>query len=261
MYIVNDGFFSQVDCFFQSLNIKPFYGIELEFYAPDAHTEDTLSELVYFVDCFGSIEKEKGMKQFEIVTSCHHDLFYLLKQLFLIKHILKKNNCIFSTKPYFDDYGSGLHFNISFYNKKNENILKSDLSFRKKIISGILCFLKKKMLVYAPNVESFDRLKFPDFYTPFVLGWSTNNKNAIIIYKAKKGIIEIRAAGSDSDMISVGKSIMHDIICGIRNDFFCPAQFFCTPSFFLHRNLYVPITYTEASLLYEGIVIDYYFLN
>ena len=106
---------------------------------------------------------------------------------YIVKNIAKKNNMIATMmpKPIALDNGSGMHVNVSLWNKgKNlfydPNDKYAELSQTARyFIGGILDHAKALAAIVAPTTNSYRRL-IPGYEAPVYIAWSTGNRSAII---------------------------------------------------------------------------------
>lgn len=165
------------------------------------------------------ISKEKGLNQIEFSTKKYDDLFNLSNDIDQLKNKLKEiaisKNLIlnYTPQPYFDDCGSSLQFNISFFDYDNNNFFYNNSNFLDLFASTLLDHTNQMLFLLAPFYNSYLRFdskinsmifskgKYP---APINLSYGYENRTcAIRIPSIKKyncdERIEYRVACSDAD--------------------------------------------------------------
>lgn len=116
---------------------------------------------------------------------------------YIVKNIAKRHNMIATMmpKPIALDNGSGMHVNVSLWNKQrnlfydanDEYAEISDIA--RYFGGGIIDHAKALAAIVAPTTNSYRRL-VPGYEAPVYIAWSTGNRSAIIRipahYKGKK---------------------------------------------------------------------------
>jgi glutamine synthetase len=106
---------------------------------------------------------------------------------YIVKNIAKKHNMIATMmpKPIALDNGSGMHVNVSLWNKKRNlfydpNDQYAELSqIGRYFGGGIIDHAKALAVIVAPTTNSYRRL-VPGYEAPVYIAWSTGNRSAII---------------------------------------------------------------------------------
>ena len=151
---------------------------------------------------------------------------------YIVKNIAKKHNMIATMmpKPIALDNGSGMHVNVSLWNKgKNlfydPNDKYAELSQTARyFIGGILDHAKALAAIVAPTTNSYRRL-IPGYEAPVYIAWSTGNRSAIIRipahYKGEKFAhlkrIEFRAPDPSCNPYLAFSAIVAAGLNGIKN--------------------------------------------
>ena len=205
-------------------------GVELEFFLFNKVSTTNFNNLAYFgyeensqMLCLNDIinfcknadikieafHHECGKDQFEIDFKYDSptktaDRVVFLKRI--IKHFALKYNldACFLPKPLINTSGSGMHINISVYNKrKNKNLLfdkcnKFKLSeFGCKFIDGVFDHIGAITAISNPILNSYKRLN-SGYETPNKISASFNNRNALIrIPSASKNSMRIELRSPD----------------------------------------------------------------
>lgn len=170
-----------------------------EAYLPSA-PGDTLME--YRNQCVDVLSNNFG-----IVTDAHHhevatagqceiDIRYdtlvnaadsVQSYKYIVKNIAKKNNLIATMmpKPIALDNGSGMHVNVSLWNKGKNLFYDSDDDYAEMSQTaryfggGIMEHAQALAAIVAPTTNSYRRL-VPGYEAPVYVAWSTGNRSAII---------------------------------------------------------------------------------
>ncbi len=171
--------------------------------------------------------------QFEI--NLHHvdDVVRACDDAVLLKRLIKGvaasqgMGATFMAKPFADEPGNGLHIHISVYDADGNNIFVDPDSEAnppvgprmREAIGGLGALMKDCQAVFAPNANSFRRLK-PGCYAPLSPNWGYNHRNVslrIPVSDAKNLRIEHRVAGADSNPYLVMAAVLAGIHYGLAN--------------------------------------------
>ncbi|MGL9732922.1 MAG: glutamine synthetase [Wolbachia sp.] len=212
-----------------SCNIK--IGIELEFYIEKIEKENLfLSNIKNRIAPLGfSCEKENSIHQYEIKSDCYINSNNLIKHFELVKELITETaqkldgNASFKAKPYLNRAGSALNVHVNLVDSNNSNLFNhSEQKYSDYLIhsiGGLCTMMKKHMLFFAPNDDSYLRFQYPDIHTPSTVSWGVNNRTtAIRILNFKdKYRLEHRVPGADCNLEKVLSAIIEGIIFGINN--------------------------------------------
>lgn len=210
------------------------FGIELEFYIEGIEKEylflsnlkNKIAPLEFFCD------KENSTHQYEVKSGCYTDPKNLIKHFELAKEELVgtaqefDGNVSFKAKPYLDRAGSALNVHVNLINSNNDNLFYSNKQkysdHLMHSIGGLCAMMKKHMVFFAPNDESYLRFQYPDIHTPITISWGVNNRTAAIRIPYfgsdfRKCRIEHRVPGADCNLEQVLTSITEGIVFGIEN--------------------------------------------
>lgn len=177
---------------------------------------------------------EYAQGQFEInllhvddpVLACDHAV--LLKRI--IKAAAKKHGFVacFMAKPFSDDAGNGLHIHMSMYDKNGKNYFsqgKESLAvppFSKRLrhaIGGMLKLMPESTAVFAPNMNSYRRLRV-DMFAPVDSNWGVNHRVVAVRIPAsdeKNLRFEHRVAGADANPYLVTAAVLAGVDHGLKN--------------------------------------------
>lgn len=186
-------------------DIRPKIGLELEFYlinASQTKLEELLKELNPFLYY---LEKEVGTNQFELKLAPTRDLFELASEYNTLKSAIK-NLANFSPKPFEKEPPSGVHINISLYDKLGRNLLEKtsdeDNILLLHAVGGILSLLKESMFILNPTDECYKRFG-SSFESPTRICWGPNNRTVAIrvpVYRGDATRIEHRVVSNNNDI-------------------------------------------------------------
>jgi len=212
---------------------------------PQVYHPDDLWEVEPFMDDVYSICEAQSIPadtaiseyapgQFEInlhhvgnpVLACDHAL--LLKRA--VKAAAKKHGFVacFMAKPFTDDAGNGLHIHMSLYDRNGKNyfshardkMAKPPFSTRlRHAVGGLLKTLPEATAIFAPNINSFRRLRV-DMFAPVETNWGVNHRVvAVRIPSAdsKNLRFEHRVAGADANPYLVTAAILAGVHHGLKN--------------------------------------------
>ncbi len=215
-----------------SLHIK--IGCELEFFLLDKNNNkisdnDIIDEFCKTIQG----KREQGEGQVEIITNFTDNLLNLAREIENIKnkihHFAHKINCVacFESKPFFDDCGSALQFNISLHDDKNFNIFDDNLI--EHCASGLLDSSHFMMLILAPKIQDYHRFDLDlnkklfhlkKYTAPVNLSFGADNRScAVRICKSTESPnskrLEYRIASADADVYLSLSAILNALAFGL----------------------------------------------
>lgn len=212
---------------------------------PQVYVPDELQEIEPFLDELHEACEQQGIPsatttaefapgQFEVnlahvedpVLACDHAV--LLKRA--IKAIASRHGfaACFMAKPFSDQPGNGLHLHMSFYDRHGENYLsrgrvsmtKPPYSDRlRHAIGGLQTTMADAMLIFAPNANSYRRLR-PDSFAPVQSDWGDNHRGVALRVPTsgpRNLRIEHRTAGADANPYLVAAAVLAGVEYGLRN--------------------------------------------
>ncbi|NSM57038.1 glutamine synthetase [Wolbachia endosymbiont of Atemnus politus] len=214
-----------------NLNCYAKFGIELEFYIERIEEEYLfLSSVKDKIASLGfSCEKESSIYQYEIKSGCYTDFNDLIRHLELAKELLTETaqklggSISFKAKPYLDRAGSSLNVHVNLVDLNDSNLFycceQKYSDYLIHSIGGLCAMMKKHMLFFAPNNDSYLRFKYPDIHTPTTISWGVNNRTAAIRIPdcGSKCRLEHRVPGADCNLEKVLAAIIEGITFGIEN--------------------------------------------
>ena len=215
-----------------SLHIK--IGCELEFFLLDKNN-NKISDNIIIDEFCKTIQgkREQGEGQVEIITNFTADLLNLATEIENIKNKIHffahQINCLacFDSKPFIDDCGSALQFNISFHDEKNYNIFDDNLI--EHCASGLLESSHFMMLILAPKFQDYQRFdldlnkklfNLKKYTAPVNLSLGADNRScAIRVCKSTNSPnfkrLEYRIASADADIYLSLSAILNALAFGL----------------------------------------------
>ncbi|MHA6347072.1 glutamine synthetase family protein [Roseivivax sp. CAU 1761] len=172
---------------------------------------------------------EAGLGQFEINMMHSDDALRAADDAWLFKLLVKGMArrhgfaASFMAKPYEDYPGSGLHTHFSVLDRDGTNIFddggpRGNATLR-HAIAGCLNAMHDSALIFAPHLNSYDRL-VPDSHAPTGICWAYENRTAAIRVPSgnpKARRIEHRVAGGDVNPYLLLAAILGAALNGIED--------------------------------------------
>jgi len=137
----------------------------------------------------------------------------------------KDLHATFMPKPVFGASGSGMHINISLFNKNNENIfydINGDHEISdhaRHFIGGLLTHIRAVTAITNPLVNSYKRL-VSGYEAPVYITWSWANRSSLIRVPAARGMgtrIELRSPDPSCNPYLSFAAILMAGLDGIKN--------------------------------------------
>jgi glutamine synthetase len=159
----------------------------------------------------GTALAEYGPGQFEVnlqhVADAQRACDHAIRLKRLVKGIAHKHGmeATFMAKPYRDMAGSGTHIHVSLLDASGRNVFASDDPLGspelRHAAAGMLASMADGMAIFAPNANSFRRLR-PQAYVPMTPNWGLNNRGVAVrvpVSDAANRRLEHRVAGADAN--------------------------------------------------------------
>lgn len=218
--------------------LTPVVACELEFYLLDADTARPrpaggatlphvygLTELAAvrpFIDAVNAAGDAAGIRidaaitenapgQMEIGLTHHADALRACDEAILFKRIVHQCAAAhgfaatFMAKPFADIAGSGMHIHVSMLDAQGHNIFAADAPegapALQHAIAGLQALLPDSMAIFAPNMNSYRRLR-PNTYAPTAATWGINNRTVALRIPAGPPAsrhVEHRVSGADAN--------------------------------------------------------------
>ena len=165
--------------------------------------------------------------QFEINLGHVDDMVLAADQGAMLKRCIKAaaratgQRATFMAKPFAEQSGSGLHVHLSLLDRDGRNLFGETPDGERHlrhVIRGLQDLMAESMLVFAPNANSYRRLR-PLTYAPTAASWGWNNRTvALRIPPGGPGArrIEHRVAGSDANPYLVLAAVLAGVLEGLE---------------------------------------------
>jgi glutamine synthetase len=167
--------------------------------------------------------------QFEINLGHGSDMVEAADQGMMLKRCVKAaaratgQRATFMAKPFPEQSGSGLHVHLSLVDRKGRNLFgETETENGERLLRhgiwGLQTLMAESMLVFAPNANSYRRLR-PLTYAPTAPTWGWNNRTvALRIPPGSAGArrIEHRVAGSDANPYLVLAAVLAGVLHGLE---------------------------------------------
>lgn len=151
---------------------------------------------------------------------CAGDHAFLLKRA--VKAAARAEGLLatFMAKPVAKQSSSGLHVHVSLLDRDGANRFARDERALNHAIAGLQATMAEAMLLFAPNANSFRRLR-PLSYAPTAPTWGHNNRTVALRVPAgapSARRIEHRAAGADANPYLVLAAVLAGIHHGLTHE-------------------------------------------
>lgn len=183
----------------------------------------------------GAALAEYGPNQWEVNLRHVADARAACDQAIRFKRIVKgvahRNGieATFMAKPYADAPGSGMHLHVSVLDRDGDNVFASDDALGndllKQAVAGLLDTMADGMAIFAPNANSYRRLR-PELYVPMNATWGYNNRGVAVrvpVSGAADRRLEHRVAGADANPYLVAAAVLAGVLHGIERRLAPPA--------------------------------------
>ncbi|MGD9508158.1 MAG: glutamine synthetase family protein [Geminicoccaceae bacterium] len=127
----------------------------------------------------------------------------------------------FMAKPFAEQSGSGLHVHLSLLDRAGRNLFGETEGGERRLreaVRGLQELMPEAMLVFAPNANSYRRLR-PLTYAPTAPTWGWNNRTVALRIPAggpSARRIEHRVAGSDANSYLVLAAVLAGVLEGLE---------------------------------------------
>ena len=136
-----------------------------------------------------------------------------------VKTIAKRHGLYasFMPKPKYGMCGSGMHINMSLFNKEGQNIFvdendKNGLSKEAyNFIAGLMKHMRSMTAIINPIVNSYKRL-VPGYEAPTYIAWSATNRSPLIRVPAARGLgtrVELRSPDCATNLHHFYQQLKH----------------------------------------------------
>lgn len=193
-------------------------------------------------------QHEINFKYGDVVAACDNIQTFKL----IVKTIARKHGlyATFMPKPIAGINGSGMHSNISLFDKAGANAFYDPESDHQlsttayQFLAGVLTHVRHFTAIANPTVNSYKRL-VTGYEAPVYVAWSPSNRSPLIRIPASRGMgtrIELRSVDPSTNPYLAMAAILAAGLDGIKNKLEAPAA--------VHDNLYEQ---TDAQLTARGI--------
>lgn len=175
----------------------------------------------------GTALAEYGPSQWEVNLRHVADALRACDQAIRFKRIVKGValrhglEATFMAKPYEDMAGSGMHLHVSVQDGAGMNVFAAvdplGNELLKQAAAGLLATMGDAMAIFAPNANSYRRLR-PETYVPMHATWGYNNRGVAVrvpVSDAENRRLEHRVAGADANPYLVCAVVLAGMLHGI----------------------------------------------
>lgn len=155
--------------------------------------------------------------------------FKLVVKVIAQKHGL---HATFMPKPIYGTSGSGMHCNLTLFDKEGNNVFydkEDELKLSKTayyFIGGLLKHAKAITAITNPTVNSYKRI-VAGYEAPVHIGWSTSNASPLVRIPSVKGnntVLELRSPDPSCNPYLTTAAILKAGIDGIKNEVLPPKM-------------------------------------
>ncbi|MEG0448618.1 MAG: type I glutamate--ammonia ligase [Lysinibacillus sp.] len=181
-------------------------------------------------------QHEIDFKYADAITACDNiQTFKLVVKTIARKHGL---HATFMPKPLFGEAGSGMHFNVSLFNGKENAFYDESTEIglsetAMQFMAGVLEHVQGFTAITNPTVNSYKRL-VPGYEAPCYVAWSGQNRSPLIRIPSSRGVstrVEVRSVDPSANPYLAMAVILEAGLEGIRQQMTPPAA--------INRNIYV----------------------
>jgi len=130
----------------------------------------------------------------------------------------------FMAKPYRDMAGSGTHVHVSLLDEAGRNVFASDGEtdhpLLRRAAAGLLATMPEAMALFAPNANSYRRLR-PEAYVPLHPTWAGNNRGVAVrvpLSGPEDRRLEHRVAGADVNPYLLTAAVLGGMLHGLEHE-------------------------------------------
>lgn len=165
--------------------------------------------------------------QFEINLGHLDDMVAAADQGLMLKRCVKAaarmtgQRATFMAKPFAERSGSGLHVHLSLVDRDGRNLFgetPDGEAHLRHAVRGLQDLMAEAMLIFAPNANSYRRLR-PLSYAPIAPTWGRNNRTVALRIPAGPAHarrIEHRVAGADTNPYLVLAAVLAGVLHGLE---------------------------------------------
>jgi glutamine synthetase len=187
----------------------PYFGVEVEFYLNEYVNVSKFENIIGF-----EVKRERGINQYEIALPPSNKLSLYANEISVlrnrIKNIALKLGGIadLSSKPFPNDYGNSIHFNLSF---------TSDTKVLEHAAKSLCHYMIDSFIIFMPEVDDYLR-QDKRFMSPTHVCYGGNNRTAAIRIPQNLPLrLEHRVSSSYADPYLVMTAILKSVLLGLDN--------------------------------------------
>ena len=239
---------NELDQFGKLQPAKSVIGKKRSHIKTDVYSVDKLHEMLPLFDDIYEAAKVSGIEaetviseyapgQFELTLKHQSNLLKAADDIIRLKRIIRAQarshgiTACFMAKPIENISGSGMHFHISMYDKRGNNLFADKIKnkpnqFLLNAIGGLSQTMGESMLVFAPHANSWRRLVLGS-YAPVRPNWGIDNRSVAFRIPSssnKNRRIEHRVSGVDANPYLVALTVLSAIRYGMKNKSKAPEQ-------------------------------------
>jgi len=176
----------------------------------------------------GTALSEYGPSQWEVNLRHVEDAQLACDHAIRLKRIVKGValrhglEATFMAKPYRDMAGSGTHVHVSLLDEAGRNVFASagetDQPLLRRAAAGLLATMPEAMALFAPNANSYRRLR-PEAYVPLHPTWAGNNRGVAVrvpLSGPEDRRLEHRVAGADVNPYLLTAAVLAGMLHGLE---------------------------------------------
>jgi glutamine synthetase len=128
----------------------------------------------------------------------------------------------FMAKPFIELPGNGTHIHLSLWDRAGRNVFDEGEAGSESLrhaIGGLLATMAEGMAIFAPNANSYRRIR-PGAWVPMAPTWGYNNRTVALRVPAGRGPatrLEHRVAGADANPYLVVAAVLAGALHGLGN--------------------------------------------
>jgi len=183
----------------------------------------------------GTALSEYGPSQWEVNLRHVEDAQQACDHAVRLKRIVKGvalrhgMEATFMAKPYRDMAGSGTHVHVSLLDEAGANVFASegetDHPLLRQAAAGLLATMPEAMALFAPNANSYRRLR-PEAYVPLHPTWAGNNRGVAVrvpLSGPEDRRLEHRVAGADVNPYLLTAAVLGGMLYGLEQELEPPS--------------------------------------
>ena len=205
------------------------------------------------------IEKERGVNQFEVVTTITTPDFLAIS-LDIIKQVIEYQaaqmgvEVTFAAKPFADQPSSGLHLHIHLADAEGNNAFHKPEEWTSDAlrfsVGGLLASLPDSLATFFPNAEDYARLDDVD-HVPKSASWGANNRYCALRIPMNPDPyhkwIEHRVPCANAHPRGAINAVLRGVLRGMRERIEPPEQEYGKPTTGLMKSLEKPDAVTLSA--------------